>query len=205
MDVLLDRLKPSGVDKTADRPSRQEAEEAVTTLLRWIGENPAREGLLDTPKRVIKAYEELYKGYKQDPEDILKRTFEEVSGYHDMVLVRDIAFFSHCEHHMVPVIGKAHIAYYPSNGIVGLSKLARVVEAYARRLQTQEVMTAQIANVIDQVLKPRGVAVLINAEHLCMSMRGINKPGSSTITTQFLGVFDDDRHEQDRFLNLIKQ
>jgi GTP cyclohydrolase I len=204
MDVLLDRMKPSGAENPADRPSRQEAEDAVRILLRWVGEDIDREGLLDTPKRVVKAYEELFCGYDREPEDILKRTFEEVSGYHDMVLVKDISFYSHCEHHMVPVIGKAHIAYYPSKGIVGLSKLARVVEAYARRLQTQEVMTAQIANVIDQVLKPRGVAIMVEAEHMCMSMRGINKPGSSTITTQFLGLFEEDRAEQDRFLSLIK-
>lgn len=186
------------------RPSREEAEAAVRTLLRWAGEDPNREGLQDTPRRVTKAYGELFGGYAEEPHDILDRVFEEVDGYADMVLVKDIPFFSHCEHHMVPFVGKAHIGYYPAKGVVGLSKLARVVDAYARRLQTQETMTAQIANVIDEVLRPRGVAVLIEAEHMCMSMRGIQKHGSSTMTTQFRGLFSQEPAEQVRFFTMVK-
>ena len=186
------------------RPSREEAEEAVRVLLRWAGDDPSREGLLDTPKRVTKAYGELFGGYREDPRQHLERVFEEVEGYDDMVLVRDIAFASHCEHHMVPFVGKAHIAYYPSEGVVGLSKLARVVETYARRLQTQETMTAQITDAIDSVLKPRGIAVMIEAEHMCMSMRGVQKQGASTVTSQFTGVFRDDPTEQVRFYTLLR-
>ncbi len=185
-------------------PSRQEAEEAVRTLLRWAGDDPSREGLLDTPKRVVKAYQELFAGYREDANAHLERVFEEVEGYDDMVLVRDISFASHCEHHMVPFIGKAHIAYYPSEGVVGLSKLARVVETFARRLQTQETMTAQITDAIDSVLKPRGIAVMIEAEHMCMSIRGIQKQGASTVTSQFTGVFRDDPSEQVRFYTLLR-
>jgi GTP cyclohydrolase IA len=185
-------------------PSQEEAEAAVRTLLLWAGEDPTREGLLDTPKRVTKAYKELFSGYTEDPHDILDRVFEEVEGYSDMVLVKDIPFFSHCEHHMVPFVGKAHIGYYPAKGVVGLSKLARVVNAYAKRLQTQETMTAQIAEVIDTVLKPRGVAVLIEAEHMCMSMRGVQKHGSSTMTTQYRGLFKTDPAEQVRFFTMVK-
>ena len=186
------------------RPSREEAEAAVRVLLRWAGENPAREGLIDTPKRVVKAYEELFDGYRDNAKEHLERVFEEVEGYDDMVLVRDISFASHCEHHMVPFVGKAHIAYYPSEGVVGLSKLARVVDTFARRLQTQETMTAQITDAIDSVLKPRGIAVMIEAEHMCMSMRGIQKQGASTVTTQFTGVFRDDPSEQARFYTLLR-
>ena len=186
------------------RPSREEAEEAVRVLLRWAGDDPSREGLLDTPKRVTKAYGELFGGYREDPRQHLERVFEEVEGYDDMVLVRDIGFASHCEHHMVPFVGKAHIAYYPSEGVVGLSKLARVVETYARRLQTQETMTAQITEAIDTVLKPRGIAVMIEAEHMCMSMRGVQKQGASTVTSQFTGVFRDDPTEQVRFYTLLR-
>jgi GTP cyclohydrolase IA len=186
------------------KPSREEAEAAVRTLLRWAGEDPTREGLLDTPRRVTKAYGELFGGYSEDPHDILDRVFEEVEGYSDMVLVKDIPFASHCEHHMVPFVGRAHIGYYPAKGVVGLSKLARVVDAYAKRLQTQETMTAQIANVIDEVLQPRGVAVLVEAEHMCMSMRGVLKQGSSTMTTQYRGIFRDDPAEQVRFFSMVK-
>ena len=186
------------------RPSREEAEEAVRVLLRWAGDDPSREGLLDTPKRVTKAYGELFGGYREDAREHLERVFEEVEGYDDMVLVRDISFASHCEHHMVPFVGKAHIAYYPSEGVVGLSKLARVVETYARRLQTQETMTAQITDAIDSVLKPRGIAVMIEAEHMCMSMRGVQKQGASTVTSQFTGVFRDDPTEQVRFYTLLR-
>ncbi len=186
-----------------DRPTREEAMAAVRTLLRWAGEDPAREGLLDTPKRVVKAYEEFFGGYRERPEDVLDKVFREVDGYDDMVLVRDIPFASHCEHHMVPFVGKAHIGYYPSDGVVGLSKLARLVDIYARRLQTQETMTAQIINAMNAALNPRGVAVYVEAEHMCMSMRGVRKQGSSTITTQFSGVFRDDPAEQARFFQMV--
>ena len=190
-------------DNPVDRPSRSEAEDAVRTLLRWIGENPGREGLLNTPKRVVKAYEEFFAGYHQDPDDILGTIFEEVEGYDDMVLVKDIDFAAHCEHHMVPFIGKAHIAYYPNGGVVGLSKLARLVEIYARRLQTQETMTAQIADALEQSLAPLGVAVMIEAEHMCMSIRGVQKNGASTVTTRFSGRLRDPA-EQVRFLTLVR-
>jgi GTP cyclohydrolase I len=186
------------------QPTREEAEAAVRTLILWAGDDPSREGLLDTPKRVTKAFKEFYKGYDEDAHDILDRVFEEVDGYSDIVLVRDIPFYSHCEHHLVPFVGKAHIGYYPSKGVVGLSKLARVVDTYARRMQTQETMTAQIANVIDEVLQPRGVAVLIEAEHMCMSMRGVQKHGSSTITTQYRGVFEKEPAEQVKFFTMVK-
>jgi GTP cyclohydrolase I len=188
----------------ADRPSREEAEAAVRTLLRWIGEDPKREGLLDTPRRVVKAYGELFSGYRENVPEILDRVFEEVEGYQDIVLLRDISYFSHCEHHMVPFVGRAHIAYYPREGVVGLSKLARLVDAYARRLQTQEAMTAQIAGAIQEYLNPRGVAVMVEGEHMCMSMRGIQKSGVSTITTRFTGVFETDPTEQVRFLTLVR-
>jgi GTP cyclohydrolase I len=198
----LHSVKPAPAPVT--RPSREEAEEAVRVLLRWAGDDPTREGLIDTPKRVTKAYGELFGGYREDAREHLERVFEEVQGYDDMVLVRDIEFASHCEHHMVPFVGKAHIAYYPSEGVVGLSKLARVVDTYARRLQTQETMTAQITEAIDSVLKPRGIAVMIEAEHMCMSMRGVQKQGSSTVTSQFTGVFRDDPSEQVRFYTLLR-
>jgi GTP cyclohydrolase I len=201
---LTPMLKPTPANDIASRPTREEAEAAVRTLIRWAGENPDREGLLETPKRVVKAYEELFAGYAKDPADILAKTFQEVAGYDDMVLVKDIPFHTHCEHHMVPFFGVAHIAYYPAEGVVGLSKLARVVDAFARRLQTQETMTAQIVGSIDEALKPRGIAVLIEAEHMCMSMRGIQKQGASTVTTQFTGVFRDDPAEQSRFLSMLR-
>jgi GTP cyclohydrolase I len=186
------------------RPTREEAERAVRTLLSYIGEDPSREGLLDTPKRVVKAYAELYSGYAEDPSQILDRVFKEVEGYDGIVLVRDIPFYSHCEHHMVPFFGKAHIAYYPSQGVVGLSKLGRLVEVFARRLQTQETMTAQIAQAMDAALDPRGIAVMIEAEHMCMSMRGVQKPGAKTMTFQFTGVFQSDPTEQARFMSLVR-
>jgi GTP cyclohydrolase I len=185
------------------RPSRSEAEAAVRTLLAFIGENPEREGLRDTPKRVIKAYAELFAGYDQSPEEVLDRVFSEVEGYRDLVLVKDIPFHSHCEHHMVPFVGKAHIAYYPTDGVVGLSKLARLVDLYGRRLQTQETMTAQVCTALEKSLDPRGVAVLVEAEHMCMSMRGVFKQGSSTITTEYRGTFRDDPAEQAKFLSLL--
>ena len=187
-----------------DRPTQEEAEAAVRVLIRWAGDDPDREGLRDTPRRVAKAYRELYAGYEQDARAVLDRVFEEVEGYGDMVLVRGIPFHTHCEHHMVPFFGQAHIAYYPSAGVVGLSKLARVVEVFARRLQTQESLTAQIAEAIDEALRPRGVAVLIEAEHMCMSMRGVQKQGVQTLTTQFTGLFKDEPAEQVRFLTLVR-
>lgn len=186
------------------KPTREEAEAAVKTLLAWAGEDVTREGLEDTPKRVAKAYGEFFKGYGENPADVLKTTFDEVGGYGDIVLVRDIPFYSHCEHHMVPFIGKAHVAYYPTSGVVGLSKLARVVDTFSRRLQTQENLTVQIANAIDDALTPRGVAVLIEAEHMCMSLRGVQKAGASTVTTQFTGVFQEEAEEQVRFMQLIR-
>jgi GTP cyclohydrolase IA len=188
----------------AGKPSREEAEEAVRTLLRWAGDNPEREGLLETPARVVKAYEELFSGYRQDPKEVLERVFAEVEGYDDLVMVRDIPFFSHCEHHMVPFVGKAHIAYYPTDGVVGLSKLARLVDVFAKRLQTQEAMTAQIATTIEAELNPRGVAVLVEAEHMCMSMRGVLKQGASTVTVQFSGSFRDNPSEQAHFYTLLR-
>jgi len=186
------------------RPTQKEAEEAVRVLLRWAGEDPAREGLKDTPSRVAKAYREIFGGYDLVAEDVLGRTFEEVSGYDDIVLEKDIPFYSHCEHHMVPIIGKAHIAYLPNGRVLGLSKIARVVDIYARRLQTQEAMTAQIAKAIDETLMPRGVAVMIEAEHLCMAMRGIKKQGATTLTTTFTGTFKSEPAEQVRFMTMLR-
>jgi GTP cyclohydrolase I len=185
------------------RPSREEAEAAVRTLIAWAGDDPTREGLVDTPRRVAKAYRELYAGYEQDAGEILKRTFKDVGGYDDIVLVKDIPFSSHCEHHMVPFVGKAHIAYLPHDGVVGLSKLARLVDVFARRLQTQENLTAQVIDALNESLNPRGAAVMLEAEHMCMSMRGIHAHGVSTITHRFTGVFAEDRNEQDRFYALV--
>jgi GTP cyclohydrolase IA len=192
------------LDDQSDRPSQKEAEDAVRVLLRWAGDDPEREGLLDTPKRVAKAYRELFSGYELAAEDVLGRTFEEVGGFDDMVLVKNIDFYSHCEHHMVPIIGKAHVAYLPNGRVLGLSKIARVVEIYGRRLQTQETMTAQIAKSIDETLNPRGVAVMIEAEHMCMAMRGVQKQGSTTLTTTFTGAFKTEPTEQVRFMTMIR-
>ncbi|MGO4869513.1 MAG: GTP cyclohydrolase I FolE [Roseiarcus sp.] len=186
------------------RPSREEAEAAVRTLIAWAGDDPAREGLIDTPRRVVKAYEELFAGYGEDASEALSRVFEEVEGYEDIVLIRDIPFVSHCEHHMAPFFGKAHIGYYPRHGVVGLSKLARIVDTFGRRLQTQEAMSAQIVEAVDVSLNPRGVAVLLEAEHTCISMRGVKKQGVSTVTTQFSGVFRTQPDEQIRFLTLLR-
>jgi GTP cyclohydrolase I len=186
------------------RPSRDEAEAAVRTLLAYAGDDPGREGLLDTPKRVAKAYDELFGGYRECPLDALERTFSEIGTYDDLVLIRDIPFHSHCEHHMMPFYGKAHLAYVPVAEVVGLSKLARLVDIFARRLQTQEHLTGQIATTMQEVLKPRGVAVMLEAEHMCMSMRGIQKAGASTVTTQFTGMFRDDPTEQVRFFTLVR-
>jgi len=186
------------------RPSREQAEAAVRTLIAWAGDDPAREGLIDTPRRVVKAYGELFSGYGRSSSEHLSKVFEDVAGYDDMVVLRDIPYHSHCEHHMVPFVGKAHVAYYPAKGVVGLSKIARVVDVYAKRLQTQEALTSQIAEAIDDHLKPRGVAVMLEGEHMCMSMRGIQKDGVSTVTTHFAGVFKDDPTEQVRFITLVR-
>ncbi|MEK4034859.1 GTP cyclohydrolase I FolE [Methylocystis sp. IM3] len=202
--ATAERPVTAPVAKTLERPSRAEAEAAVRTLLRWAGDDPDREGLQETPRRVVKAYEEFFKGYQENADEVLSRVFEEVEGYDDLVLVRDIPFTSHCEHHVVPFVGRAHIAYYPTGGVVGLSKLARLVDVFARRLQTQEAMTAQIAGEIEKHLHPRGVAVLVEAEHMCMSMRGVLKQGSSTVTVQFSGVFRDDPAQQAHFYTLLR-
>ena len=185
------------------KPSRKRAEDAIHTLLLWAGDDPGREGLIDTPKRVAKAYEDWFSGYKQDPVGYLKRTFEEVEGYDEMIVLRDITFESHCEHHMAPIIGKAHVGYLPRNKIVGISKLARVVEAFARRFQVQEKMTAQIANCIEDVLKPKGVGVVIEAVHQCMTTRGIHKSDVSMVTSQMLGTFRKDARTRAEFLRMI--
>ena len=186
------------------RPSREEAEAAVRTLIAYTGDDATREGVLDTPKRVIDAYEELYQGYREVPADVLDRTFSETAGYDDFVLVKDIGFNSHCEHHMMPFYGKAHVAYMPTERVVGLSKLARLVDVYAKRLQTQEHMTSQVATAIEEILKPRGVAVMIEAEHMCMSLRGVTKPGALTVTTHFTGAFRDDPNQLVRFMTLLR-
>jgi len=189
--------------KISEKSLEKEAMEAVKTLILWAGDDPEREGLLDTPKRVVKAYKQFFAGYKEDPEEILSRTFEEVDGYDDAVIVRDIRLESHCEHHMVPIIGVAHVGYIPSNRVVGISKLARLVDLYSKRLQTQETMTAQIANTIDKVLKPKGVAVVIDSNHNCMSTRGVHKANSSTITSRMLGIFRTDEKAREEFISLI--
>jgi GTP cyclohydrolase I len=204
MDVkATPHARHAGAKLSRPRPSREEAEEAVRTLIAWAGDDPSREGLLDTPHRVTDAYGEFFAGYGQDPSDVMKRTFKDVGGYDDIVLVRDIPFSSHCEHHMVPFVGKAHIAYLPHDGVVGLSKLARLVEVYARRLQTQENMTAQIIDGLNETINPRGAAVMLEAEHMCMTIRGVRAHGVLTVTHRFSGVFAEDRNEQDRFYNLV--
>lgn len=194
----------SDEEMISSKPSRAEAEAAVRTLIRWAGDDPTREGLLDTPKRVAKAYEEWFAGYDEDPEEILARTFEEVDGYDDIVLLKGIRLESYCEHHMAPIIGTATVAYMPSDKVVGISKLARLVDAYGKRLQVQEKLTAQIANTLESVLKPRGVAVMIEAEHQCMSTRGVHKHGVDTITTRFTGMFKDEPALEERFLRLAR-
>ncbi len=195
---------PVAQRRDPNRPSREAAEAAVRTLLAYMGEDPEREGLLDTPSRVVRAYDELFSGYGHDSEEILDRTFGEIGNFDDFVLVRDIPFYSHCEHHMVPFIGKAHVAYFPVERVVGLSKIARVVDIYARRLQTQEHLTSQIVTALDEALHPRGIAVLIEAEHMCMAMRGVMKAGVSTVTSQFTGAFRDDPAEQVRFISMVR-
>jgi GTP cyclohydrolase IA len=183
--------------------SRDQAEEAVRTLLRWAGDDPRREGLLDTPKRVVNAYADWFSGYAVDPREYMRRTFEEVEGYDEMVVLRDIAFESYCEHHMAPIIGRAHVGYLPSNKVVGISKLARVVDGYARRFQVQEKLTAQIAACIDEVLKPRGVGVVIDSEHQCMTTRGVHKRGVSMVTSRMVGIFRSDARTRAEFLQFI--
>lgn len=197
--------KQAGRTRAAEieRPSREQAEQAITTLLRWAGDDPDREGLKDTPARVARAFEEWFHGYTIDPEEYLKRTFEEVEGYDEMIVLRDIRFESHCEHHLAPIIGKAHVAYLPTNKVVGISKLARVVETYARRLQVQEKMNAQIANCIQKVLDPKGVAVVIEAAHQCMTTRGVHKPGVTMVTSTMLGSFRKDPMTRREFLTII--
>ena len=191
------------VTKITSKPSRKEAEEAVKTLIKWAGDNPNREGLRETPKRVAKAYKEFFSGYESKPVEILSKTFNDVEGYDEMVIVRDISIESHCEHHMVPFIGIAHIGYIPDKRIVGISKLARVADVFAKRLQTQETMTAQIADTINKVLKPKGVAVVIDAQHQCMTTRGTHKTESSTITSRMLGLFRTNSNTRNEFMNLI--
>ncbi len=191
-------------EPAAPRPSREEAEAAVRTLIAYTGDDPSREGVLETPKRVVDAYDEMYRGYRESPTEVLDRTFTEIGSYDDFVLVRDITFNSHCEHHMMPFYGRAHVAYSPIERVVGLSKLARLVDVFAKRLQTQEHMTSQIATAINEILCPRGVAVMIEAEHLCMSIRGVEKPGALTVTTQFLGTFRERPEDQVRFMTLVR-
>ena len=185
------------------KPSREEAEKAVRVLLEWTGDNPDREGLIETPKRVVKAYEQFFAGYNQDPEEVLMKTFEEVEGYDEMVIVKDIRLESHCEHHMVPILGVAHVGYIPNNRVVGISKLARIVDIFGKRLQTQETMTSQIANTIQNVLDPKGVAVVIDANHQCMSTRGVHKTTSSTVTSAMKGIFKENSVTRNEFLSFV--
>ena len=203
MNIVTAAPRRGSATESTHRPTREEAEAAVRTLLRWAGDDPTREGLVDTPGRVVRAYEEFFAGYEVDPVALLERTFEETDGYDEIVLLRDIRLESHCEHHMVPIIGRAHVAYLPHRRVVGISKLARVVEAYAKRLQIQEKLTAQVANTIQQVLQPRGVAVLIEAAHQCMTTRGVHKPGVTMVTSRMLGAFRDDPTTRREVLAMI--
>ena len=200
------RIRPPGSDKPLDsgqKPARAEAEAAVRTLLRWIGEDPGRDGLHETPARVTKAFEEYFQGYGQDPEAMLRKTFEEIDGYDEMIVLRNVRFESHCEHHMAPIIGHAWVAYVPSGRVVGISKLARVVETYAKRLQIQERLTAQIANTINDVLKPQGVGVVIKARHHCMATRGVHKHDSDLVTSRMLGCFRENAMTRQEFLSIV--
>tara|TARA_B100000768_G_scaffold40011_1_gene38949 strand:+ start:3424 stop:4047 length:624 start_codon:yes stop_codon:yes gene_type:complete len=207
MDVKVsDRaIHTESNDEDLKKPSREEAMDAVRTLISWAGDDPLREGLIETPKRVVKAYEEFFAGYTQDPAKVLGKTFSDVKGYDDIVFLRDINIETHCEHHMVPILGKAHVAYLPKNKVVGISKLARVIEIFAKRLQTQETMTMQILNTIDDTLEPYGTAIMIDAKHQCMTTRGINKPNVSTVTTKFSGKFSNDADLRQRFMQLTKE
>lgn len=204
-DIVRKPARPPKLSPPVRKPSREEAEAAVRTLIAWAGDDPAREGLLDTPRRVTDAYGEYFSGYQLDPAKVLARTFEEAGGYDDLVMLRDIRVESHCEHHMAPFLGVAHVAYLPNGRILGISKIARVVEIFAKRLQTQETLTAQIADAIEDALRPRGVAVLIEAEHQCMSMRGVHQPGVKTITTRFTGALDENTSYRDRFLQIAQR
>ncbi|MCH8999938.1 MAG: GTP cyclohydrolase I FolE [Proteobacteria bacterium] len=199
-----DPSAPQDAAREAARPNRDEVLAAVRTLIRWAGDDPAREGLLGTPDRVARAYEQYFQGYAIDPVAILQRTFEEVDGYDEIVLLRDIRFVSHCEHHIMPIVGRAHVGYLPDKRVVGISKLARIVDAYARRLQIQEKMTAQIANTIEDVLQPQGVGVVIEATHQCMTTRGVHKPGAMMVTSRMLGRFRSDHRTRREFLSLIR-
>ncbi|MCF6343808.1 MAG: GTP cyclohydrolase I FolE [Devosiaceae bacterium] len=205
MDVKLPDFdaKSKKIARVLRKPSEKQMQEAVKTLIAYAGDDPTREGVIDSPKRVAKAYSELFAGYEQDPKQILSKTFQDISDYNDIVLLRDIAFYSHCEHHLVPFFGKVHIAYLPNEGIVGLSKLARLVEIYARRLQTQENLTAQIIEALNTYLEPRGAAIMVEAEHMCMSMRGVRAPGATTLTQKFTGIFAEEKSERERFFALV--
>lgn len=203
MNILTPTETPTADKASEPRPTRAQAEAAVRTLLLWAGDDPAREGLIDTPSRVVRSYEEFFEGYAIDPVNLLERTFEETDGYDEIVLLRDIRLESYCEHHMVPIIGRAHVAYLPHRRVVGISKLARLVEAYSKRLQIQEKLTAQIANTIQDVLEPRGVAVVIEAAHQCMTTRGIHKPGVTMVTSRMLGAFRDDPATRRELLAMI--
>ena len=200
---MAKKQENTNVTEVFAKPTREEAKEAVKTLIKWAGDNPDREGLLETPKRVVKAYEDFFKGYSEDPVQILSKTFDEVEGYDEMVIVRDIKIESHCEHHMVPFIGIAHIGYIPNQRVVGISKLARIADVFSKRLQTQETMTAQIADTINETLDPKGVAVVIDAQHMCMTTRGAHKSESSTITSRMLGLFRTNSNTRNEFMNLI--
>jgi GTP cyclohydrolase I len=195
--------RPAAAPQSVRRPSQAEAEEAVRTLIRWAGDDPTREGLAGTPDRVVRAYREFFAGYDSDPVEMLNRTFEEIEGYDEMVVLRDIRFESHCEHHIAPIIGRAHIAYLPQNRVVGISKLARVLDVYSKRLQIQEKLTAQIANTINEVLQPKGVGVVIDASHQCMTTRGVHKPGTTMVTSHMLGHFRTDSKTRREFLSII--
>jgi GTP cyclohydrolase I len=205
MDDIVTGRRPSPAKRPASRrrPTRAEAEDAVRTLIGWAGDDPDREGLKETPRRVADAFEEYFSGYRLDPSEVLSKTFDETGGYDDLVMLRDIRVESHCEHHIAPFLGVAHVAYLPQGRILGISKIARVVEIFSKRLQTQEALTAQIADAIKKALQPRGVAVLIEAEHQCMSMRGVHQPGVKTITTRFTGALDTDVSYRDRFLQIV--
>lgn len=200
---MTTRSRPTPSPELLARPDRQTAEDAVRTLIRWAGDDPSREGLLDTPARVVRSYEEFFAGYSNDPVQVLSRTFSEVEGYDEMIVMKDIRFESHCEHHMVPIIGRAHVAYLPDRRVVGISKLARLVDIYAKRLQIQEKMTVQIADTLDSVLQPKGVAVVIEAAHQCMTTRGVHKPGASMVTSRMLGAFRTDSSTRREFLAML--
>ncbi len=201
---MTENINNENIIKFNPDPSREEAMQAVKTLIAWAGDNPNREGLIETPKRVVDAYKEFFDGYKMNPDEILSKTFEEVEGYDEMVIIKNIRLESHCEHHIVPILGIAHVAYMPNKKVVGISKLARLVDVYAKRLQIQETLTAQIAETIQRVLDPLGVAVLIDASHQCMTTRGVHKPESSTVTKRMLGVFKTDENVRSEFMELIR-